>query len=57
MRRIENDPRGNKVLVLGEYIPQPGQSREWALKMAETALIAQACTEGYTLLNHAGTQE
>src|SRR6266568_1689525 len=56
MRRIENDPRGDKVLVLGEYMPRPGQSREWALKMAETALIAHAFTEGYTLLNQAGTQ-
>jgi hypothetical protein len=55
MRRIANGPQGDKVLVLGEYMPRPGQSREWALKMAETALIAHACTEGYTLLNQAGT--
>ena len=54
MRCIENDPRGDKVLVLGEYMPRPGQSLEWALRIAETALIDHAFAEGYTLLNHAG---
>src|SRR2546425_1901449 len=47
MRRIAHGPRGDKVLVLGEYMPRPGQSREWALRMTETALIAHACTGLY----------
>ena len=56
MRCIANDPRGDKVLVLGEYIPQPGQSSDKALAIVEKALIALAFAEGYALLNKAGTK-
>jgi len=56
MRRIANGPQGDKVLVLGEYIPQPGQSSEKALAIVEKALIDHAFTEGYALLNQAGTK-
>src|SRR6266568_1246372 len=56
MRRIAHGPRGDKVLVLGEYIPQPGQSSEKALAIVEKVLIDHALTEGYGLLNKAGTK-
>jgi len=56
MRRIANGPRGDKVLVLGEYLPQPGQSSEKALAIVEKALMALAFAEGYALLNTAGTK-
>jgi hypothetical protein len=56
MRRIANGPRGEKILMLGEYIPQPGQSSEQAMAMVEKGLIEHAFMEGYALLNTAGTK-
>ena len=35
MRRIENNPKGAKSLIIGEYISQPGQSSEKALRIVE----------------------
>src|SRR6266699_6248523 len=51
MKRIENGPRGAKMLIIGEYMPQPGQSPEKAIAIVEKALIEHALTEGYELLN------
>jgi hypothetical protein len=56
MKRIENGPRGAKMLTIGEYIPQPGQSPERAIAIVERALIEHALTEGYALLNKTGTK-
>jgi hypothetical protein len=56
MKRIENGPKGAKMLIIGEYISQPGQSPEKAIAIVEKALIEHALTEGYELLNKAGTR-
>jgi len=56
MKRLETGPRGAKMLIIGEYIPQPGQSPEKAIAIVEKALIEHALTEGYELLNKAGTK-
>jgi hypothetical protein len=56
MRRIANGVQGERVLMLGEYRPQSGQSSDKALVMVEKALMALAFAEGYALLNHAGTK-
>jgi hypothetical protein len=44
------------MLIIGEYIAQPGLSPEKAIAIVEKALIEHALTEGYTLLNNAGTK-
>ena len=56
MKRIENSPKGEKVLVIGEYISKPGMSSEKAIRIVEKALIEHALTEGYELLNKSGTK-
>src|SRR6266446_2100099 len=56
MKRIENGPRGATMLIIGEYISQPRQSPERTIAIVEKALIAHALTEGYALLNTAGTR-
>jgi hypothetical protein len=48
--------RGEKMLIIGEYIPQPGWSSTKAIAIVERALIEHALTEGYVLLNKAGTK-
>jgi hypothetical protein len=56
MKRIEKGPRGEKMLIIGEYISRSGQSPDKALGIVEKALIEHALTEGYELLNKAGTK-
>ena len=56
MKRIENGPRGAKMLIIGEYRARPGQSSKKAIGIVEKALIEHALTEGYALLNKAGTK-
>ena len=56
MKQIAKSPRGEKVLIMGEYISKPGQSSERAIAIVEKALIEHALTEGYELLNKAGTK-
>jgi hypothetical protein len=56
MRHIENGPRGTRMLIIGEYQSRPGQLSEQAIGIVEKALIERALTEGYELLNKAGTK-
>ena len=56
MKGIEKSQNGEKVLVVGEFIPKPGQSTESSLQIIERALIEHALAEGYELLNKAGTK-
>ena len=42
MKRLETGPRGAKMLIIGEYIPQSGQSPEKAIAIVEKALIEHA---------------
>jgi len=44
------------MLIIGEYIPQPGRSSKRAIAIVEKVLIEHALTEGYELLNKAGTK-
>jgi hypothetical protein len=56
MKRIAKSPRGEKVLIMGEYISKPGQSSERAIALVEKAMIAHAFIEGHELLNIAGAK-
>jgi hypothetical protein len=44
------------MLIIGEYKPRPKQLSEQAIRIVEKALIEHALTEGYELLNKAGTK-
>jgi len=56
MKSIQKSPKGEKVLVIGEFIPKPGQSIDTSLKVIEKTLIEHALTEGYELINKSGTK-
>ncbi|WP_339137220.1 MAG: GIY-YIG nuclease family protein [Candidatus Electrothrix sp. GW3-4] len=56
MKSIQKAPKGEKVLVIGEFIPKPGQSIDSSLKILEKTLIEHALTEGYELINKSGTK-
>ncbi len=55
MIRIQKAKSGKKVVVIGEFKSKPGQDKEAAIKLIEKALIRYALSEGYQLLNKAGT--
>lgn len=56
MLGIQNSQRGDKVLIIGEFISKPGQQIEKAIGIIETALIEHALQEGHDLLNDSGTK-
>ena len=56
MKAIQKSPKGEKVLVIGEFSPKPGQAVESSLKLIEKVLIEHALAEGYELINKAGTK-
>lgn len=56
MKGIVKSLNGEKVLVVGEFIPKPGQSTDSSLQIIERALIEHALAEGYELLNKTGTK-
>ena len=55
MKAIQHSPKGEKVLIIGEFVKKPGQENEKSLKLAEKVLIEHALTEGFKLINIAGT--
>jgi hypothetical protein len=55
MKEIQNSLNGEKVLIIGVLIKKPGQDEDASLKLVEKALINHALTEGYELINKAGT--
>lgn len=55
MRAIQKSPKGEKVLIVGELIKKRGQDEEASLRLAEKVLIDHALTEGFELINKAGT--
>ena len=56
MRAIQKSPKGEKVLVVGEFIPKSGQNIDSSLKLLEKVLIEHALSEGYELINKSGTK-
>lgn len=56
MKGIGNAQKGEKVLVVGEFIPKRGQNLDKSISIVETALIEHAITEGYELLNELCTK-
>jgi hypothetical protein len=56
MKAIQKSPQGERVLIIGEFIPKPGQSVDTSLKLIEKTLIEHALTEGYELINKSGTK-
>ena len=56
MRSIEDAKLGNRVVLVGEWIPKPGQQAKRVLQILEAALIKYALAEGYELVNVHGTK-
>ncbi len=51
-----DDPPGRRVVVAGEFLAKPGQSKGSCISIIESALIAHALASGYSLLNIKGTK-
>lgn len=56
MRGIEHSKNGNKILLLGEFIPKSGQNVKKALRIIENSVIKYFLAEGYELWNSQGTK-
>jgi hypothetical protein len=56
MKGIENSLSGEKVLVVGEFVPRSGQDLKKAIAVAEKSLIEHALAQGYVILNIQGTK-
>ena len=56
MKGIQNARKGEKILVVGEFVPKAGQQAERAITIAEAPLIETALLENCELLNDAGTK-
>jgi hypothetical protein len=56
MRSIEKALNGEKLLIIGEFIPKPGQKIDSSLKILERTLIEYALAEGHVLINKSGTK-
>ena len=56
MNGIKKASSGKKVLILGGFLPKPGQSTKKCIALIERALIDHALTEGHKLLNVQGTR-
>ncbi len=56
MNEIKKANSGQKVIILGEFSPKPGQSTKKCIALIERALIDHALTEGHKLLNVQGTR-
>jgi len=56
MKGIENSQNGDKILMLGTFVPKSGQNKQKAISSIEKALIEHALLEGYELLNKQGTK-
>lgn len=56
MIAIKQSKAGEKILVVGEISAKGGQKIEALTKIVESSLIDNALTEGYELINKAGTK-
>ncbi len=55
MRGIENMENGQRMVLIGEFDPAPGQQAKTALNVLEKAYIESALSDGFQLLNKQGT--
>ena len=56
MKALQSAARGERILLIGELQPNPGQEIVKALKITEATLIEHCLTEGYDILNKQGTK-
>lgn len=56
MKSIQNAQSGEKVIIMGRYIPKSGQDRKKTIAIIEKSLIEHCLSEGYELLNIQGTK-
>ena len=56
MRGIEDAESGKRLLVFAEFYAKPGQQLAKCLDIIESALIENALTQGFELLNKQGTK-
>ncbi len=56
MMGVRNMENGRRILLVGEFVPAPGQQVESALDVLERAYIENSLTGGYELLNKQGTR-
>ncbi len=56
MKGIQNARKGEKVLIVGEFVAKTNQQPDRAISIVEASLIEHALLEGCELLNEAGTK-
>jgi len=56
MKGIKDSLNGDKILIVGQFIPKPGQDKKKSISIIEKALIAHCMAEGIELLNKQGTK-
>jgi hypothetical protein len=55
MKGIESMENGQRMVLIGEFDPAPGQQAKTALNVLEKAYIESALSDGFALLNKQGT--
>jgi len=56
MKGIKDSLSGDKILIVGQLIPKPGQDKKKSISIIEKALIGHCLAEGIELLNKQGTK-
>ncbi len=56
MNGIKDSLSGDKILIVGQFIPKPGQDKKKSISIIEKALIEHCLVEGIELLNKQGTK-
>jgi hypothetical protein len=56
MKGIKDSLSGDKILIVGQFIPKPGQGKKKSISIIEKALITHCLVEGIELLNKQGTK-
>lgn len=56
MKEVRNSGNGSKMLMIGEFIPKPGQQMDPSLLRIEKALIRHFVSHNDSLLNVQGTK-
>ena len=56
MLHLKNAKNGKRVLLIGRFIPKPGQKEEKCLVLLERVLIRYFLSEGHDLVNKQGAR-
>ena len=57
MNKVQSAGRGNRVLLVGEFIPKQKQSIDQVIRRVEKAFIEEALNNNPYLINEKGTKD